>query len=208
MALQNPLKTILTPEFDYNIILDRLQNYRFPRNKIGSLLKSEQIIRVKKGLYVKTDEDYHPFVIANMMYGPSYISEDSALSYYGMIPEQVHMVTSTAFLRKRHYATPIGEFHFNVTQKSCYSFGIERVEIDGLRAYLIATPEKALFDRLYHAKGLDSQSAMGEYLFENMRLDISNSFNFQRLAKLGKLSGKPFVKTLIQVLKSEGNSHE
>src|SRR5690606_38807332 len=126
--------------------------------------------RVKKGFYVKADENYHAFVVANMIYGPSYVSEDSALAHYGMIPERVQTVTSTAFSRKRTYSTPIGEFHFNVTQKGCYSFGIERIALDEHRAYLIATPEKALFDRLFHIDGLVTQAAMREYLFENMRL--------------------------------------
>jgi len=208
MTSKHILSNILTPEFDYNIISDLVKNYKYPRNKIGSLLKSKQIIRVKKGVYVKSDENYHPFVVANMVYGPSYISEDSALSYYGMILERVQTVTSTSFSRKRTYSTPIGEFHFNVTQKACYPFGIERVELDECRAFLIASPEKALFDRLYHTDGIDTHAAMRAYLFDNMRLEIGRSFSLRKLGKLAKLSGKPFVKTLLQVLESESQKHE
>ena len=143
-----------------------------------------------------------------MIFGPSYVSEDSALAHYGMIPEHVPTVTSTAFLRRRSYETPIGEFHFNVTQKGCYAFGVARVELDEQRAYLIATPEKALFDRLYHTPDLGTREAMREYLFGSMRLDIPRSFNYRSLVKLAKLSGKPFVKTLFQVLESEGGKRE
>lgn len=203
MPHKNILKSITTPEFDYNIIINCLEDYSYPRNKIGALIKSKEIIRVKKGVYIKADDNYHSFVVANMIYGPSYVSEDSALAHYGMIPEHVTAVTSTAFLRKRRYSTPIGEFHFNVTQKSCYSFGVERVELDEQRAFLIASPEKALFDRLYHTKGLDSPELMREYLFENMRLEINSSFNYRKLVTLSKLSSKPFVKTLLEALKSE-----
>ncbi len=201
---QKILDSILSDEFDYNILSDRLKGYKYPRNKIGALLKSGVIIRVKKGLYVKAEGNYSKFLLANMIYGPSYVSEDSALSYYGMIPELVQTVISTTFARKRHYSTPIGEFHFNVTQKACYTASVNRVELDAQRAFLIASPEKALFDRLYHAEGIDTIPAMREYLFDNMRLEISNSLNCRNLGRICKLSGKPFAKTLFQVLENEG----
>jgi hypothetical protein len=116
-----------------------------------------------------------------MMYGPTYVSEDSALAHYGMIPEHIHTVTSTTFSSKRRYSTPTGEFHYNTTQRSCYSAGIIRVELNTQTAYLIASPKWALFDRLYHVDGLETKASMRKYLFENMRLKLTSSFNYRKL---------------------------
>jgi predicted transcriptional regulator of viral defense system len=208
MRAEEILKKIITPEFDYNILIDSLKGYKFPRNKIGSLIKSKQIIRVKKGVYVKAQEDYHPFIVANMIYGPSYVSEDSALSYYGLIPERVETVTSTTLSRKRSFSTPLGEFQFNLTQKECFSLGIERVQVDEQRAFLIATPEKALFDRLYHVEGIETLETMFEFLFKNMRLELSQPLNHRRLTSLAKLSGKKFARTLVELIEREWRSYE
>jgi predicted transcriptional regulator of viral defense system len=201
MTSYNILKNIVTPEFDYNILTSNLKEYNFPRNKIHSLLKSGEILRIKKGFYVKSEADYDHFVVANMIYGPSYISEDSALAYYGLIPERVEATTSVTLKRGKEFTTPIGEFIYTPALKKCYSFGIRRVEIDSQRAFLIASPEKALFDRLVHVPGIDSPEYLHEYLFKNMRLLEGEHFNESELIKLHKVSQKSFCKSLIDVLK-------
>lgn len=83
----------LTPneEVDYLFMKYALQDYAQPRAKITMLLRSKQLIRVKKGLYVLDGKNPHkPFVketLANLIYGPSYISLEYALAFYGFIPE-------------------------------------------------------------------------------------------------------------------------
>ena len=92
--------------FDYQQLTDCLTDYAKPRDKIRAMLKAGEIIRVKKGLYVFGDgRRRRPWArefLANLIYGPSYISLDYALSHYGFIPERVEVVTSvTAALSRR-----------------------------------------------------------------------------------------------------------
>lgn len=83
-----------------------LKNFKAPHRKITTLLQSGAIIRVKKGLYVLgTDYRHTPIhrgLLANLLFGPSYVSCEYALSYYGFIPERVVIVTSMTVKRKKN----------------------------------------------------------------------------------------------------------
>jgi predicted transcriptional regulator of viral defense system len=86
----NPIfQSILREEFDYQILQDALADYSRPRDKIRNLIKKKEIIRVKKGLYVLGDghrkRPYSRELLANLIYGPSYVSLEYALSYHGLI---------------------------------------------------------------------------------------------------------------------------
>jgi predicted transcriptional regulator of viral defense system len=169
-------KKVPSEEFDYQILLDALKEYERPRDKITALLKRQDIVRVKKGIYI-FGERYarRPFsreVLANMILGPSYVSLDYALHYYGLIPERVETVTSVTSGRNRQFSTPVGLFTYRGIPGSAYPVGIDQVEIEG-RRFFIATPEKALCDKLYDARGIDirSRSALKEYLFVSLRID-------------------------------------
>jgi predicted transcriptional regulator of viral defense system len=76
-------------ETDYVALKNALSQYSNIRAKITSLLKSGELIRVKKGLYVfgptEAKEPYSKEILANLIYGPSYISLDYALSLYGIV---------------------------------------------------------------------------------------------------------------------------
>lgn len=165
-----------TEEFDYQILLEALKEYERPRDKITTLLKSKEIIRVKKGIYIFGEKHarrhFSREVLANMIYGPSYVSFDYALQYHGLIPERVEAVTSAAFGRDRRFITPVGLFTYRTIPRSAYPHGIDRIEIEG-RSFLIATAEKALCDKLYDAKGLGIRTAsvLKEYLFTSLRID-------------------------------------
>ena len=82
-----------------------LQHLKAPHRKIHSLLKSGALIRVKKGLYILGDayreEPISLLLLGNLIYGPSYISQEYALQYHGLIPERVDLVTSMTCNRKK-----------------------------------------------------------------------------------------------------------
>jgi predicted transcriptional regulator of viral defense system len=169
-------KKVPNEEFDYQILLDVLKEYESPRDKITALLKRKDIIRVKKGIYI-FGERYarRPFsreVLANMILGPSYVSLDYALHYYGLIPERVETVTSVTSGRNRKFLTPVGLFTYRGIPRNAYPVGIDQIEIEG-RSFFIATPEKALCDKLYDARGtvIRSRSALREYLLTSLRVD-------------------------------------
>jgi predicted transcriptional regulator of viral defense system len=149
----------LSPEFDYNALISQLGEYKNQRSKISSLIKKKEIIRVKKGLYVLGEDYQKPFsheILANLIYGPSYISLEFALSHYGLIPERVNTITSITSKRNKIFKTSIGNFTYNYLPLKLYPVGLRRVEIEHKRAFIIASKEKSLADLLYRFRKLDS----------------------------------------------------
>lgn len=170
-------KRIPAEEFDYQTLLDELKDYSRPRDKITDMLRKNMLIRVKKGIYV-FGETYArgPFsreVLANMIYGPSYVSLDYALHYYALIPERVEAVTSVTCGRSRRFSTPVGLFVYHMIPMEAYQIGMDRVELEGGRSFLMATPEKALADKLRDERGtgIRTQRDMRSYLLDHLRID-------------------------------------
>ncbi len=158
-------------------------------------MKKEAIVRVKKGLYVfgpeLAREPYCKETLANLIYGPSYISLEYALSFYGLIPERVEVITSVTNKRKKYFNTPIGIFSYRYINPSKYSYGITLYEIDQRHSILIATPEKALVDMLHFSNRMTVLAQIEHYLFEDMRFDGEglSGFNLKRVKRLAKLYG-------------------
>jgi len=200
-------KSIPQEEFDYQTLLVALGDYAHPRDKISDLLHKGIIIRVKKGLYVfgngARQAPYSTEILANLIYGPSYISLDYALQYYGLIPERVEGVTSVTTGRSRRFLTPVGLFIYRMIPIRAFQIGMDRVEIGDGRAFLIATPEKALADKIYEDRGtgLHTQKELGDYLERNLRVDlagvremnpddldaIASRYRSQKIRALGRL---------------------
>lgn len=172
-------KKISQEEFDYQTLLDCLKKYARPRDKISDLIKKRVIIRVKKGLYIFGDEyrrrPYSREILANLIYGPSYISLDYALQHYGLIPERVEALTSVTTGRSHRFSTPVGLFTYRMIPLEAFRIGMDRIELDNGRAFLMATPEKALADKVHADRGMEilTQKALSSYLAENLRIDPS-----------------------------------
>lgn len=165
-------------EIDYQFLLSALKKYTSPRDKISTWLKSGDLIRIKKGLYVfgqnVAEKPYSKELLANLIYGPSAISLTYALSYYGLIPEKVETITSITHNRIKLFETPIGEFKYYYINQKKYSIGIQLETIDQTCSFLIATPEKALCDQLHiidKKEEIKTASDMEVYLFHNLRID-------------------------------------
>jgi len=170
-------RQISQEEFDYQTLLNCLKDYERPRDKIRALLRSGAIIRVKKGLYVfGPDYSRGPFsreLLANLIYGPSYVSLDYALSYYGLIPERVETVTSVTCGKNRTFSTPVGRFTYWSIPLDSYRVGIDIIQLDERRSFLMATPEKALADKICRSRDSDIRRAeeFEAYLLEHLRID-------------------------------------
>lgn len=119
----------------------------------------------------------HPYskeLLANLIHGPSYLSLDYALAYYGVIPERVKAVTSVTPNRSRRFNTPVGLFIYRQIPPAAYETGQVRIEADHEQAFLIATPEKALADKIVSLRGLAITSAaeMQRFLEEDLRIEL------------------------------------
>lgn len=159
--------------FDYFYLMSLLKEYRSPRDKISRMIKKKEIIQVKKGLYV-TSPTFGGYlnlkVLANLVYGPSYISLEYALSYWGLIPEKVEEVTSMTNKRNKVFETPVGTFSYKYLENTKFSKGIEWI-FDETGSFLIASKEKAICDRIALVKLL-AFDEIEDFLESELRLDM------------------------------------
>ena len=137
----------------------------------------------RKGLLLKLRNQYYAFpefrqepdsarFVANRIYMPSYISLHSALSFYGMIPEEVVQLTSVTTLKTARFENAFGTFHYQNVKTPLY-FGFEARPMKNGRSLLLATPEKALADTiLFTTKVPASLVGLMQFLEEDMRFDI------------------------------------
>ena len=164
----------------YNALLKELHNYRAPNNKISRMVRTGSVIPITKGLY-ETDKTIPGYLLANIIYGPSYLSFDFALSYYGLIPEAVYTFTSATFEKKKEkiYNNHFGTFTYRDVPSSAYPYGIHLIS-EGQYSFAIATPEKALCDKLYIESTVRNKKELIELLFTDLRIDGTE---FQQLDK-------------------------
>lgn len=169
---------------NYSVLETIFKDYRSPKDKIANLERNGSIIRLKKGVFVVSPELSEQKIsrelVANHLYGPSYISLESALSFYGLIPEKVYSVRSVTTKRAKHFETPIGNYDYITVPDVYYSIGIRQEIINNEYAYLIASPEKAICDMILSARNFRIQSAKAMQLFleEDMRIDLSSIEKF------------------------------
>lgn len=125
------------------------------RNLIQRAVSWGWLHRIKRGVFLigqpfRTEKPSQ-LEIAQHLYGPSYVSMESALSFHQMIPEAVYATVSVCAKRSCEFETSLGLFIFHHIPASDFYEGVERVE-EGKNIYLIATPLKALGDYIYVTK--------------------------------------------------------
>jgi hypothetical protein len=177
MRFEQKLRPFGGVPLTHGTLLSILGEYRSPNDKIVRMIDDGLLQPIRKGLYaVSLEITGIPLslpLVANLLYGPSYVSMDYALSYYGIIPERVVEVTSMTTKRGKVYNLPVGRFSYTHSQPQLYSIGIDRVENPDQTGFLMASPEKALCDKLIFTRNLNvrSQQALHELLFDDLRVD-------------------------------------
>lgn len=125
--------------------------------QVQRALKTGDVIQVRRGLYHLSRTVFPRLVsvevLANLIYGPSYVSFESALSYHGWIPEAVRNCSCVTSLRPRTFETIHGLFSYTQIKQSPLLAGVQNVD-SGRGTFFIATPLKALAD-MVAARGLD-----------------------------------------------------
>lgn len=177
--MKNILKFIETPYVDAQALLKLLAAYKKPREAILRMVKNEELIRLKNGFYLINEKCGEgsarviPFEqIANLLYGPSYISMEWALSFYSMIPERAHTVTSMTLGRNKQYHTPVGDFSYFALSSEVYPLGVtQKKSPDFPGGFLIASPEKALADMVFKTCKNLNKEQLKEELLESKRMD-------------------------------------
>ena len=150
--------------------------------KISYMVKKGELLRLKKGVYTFGEEyritPMDMVSVANTLYAPSYVSFEYALSYYGLIPERVHEITSATMRMKKEFSTPVGRFTYKVVPLQAYALGVDWSYDKTHGGKLIATAEKALCDKIKSDRGIGrlSQAKLEMYLEHDLRIDMDQLF--------------------------------
>jgi predicted transcriptional regulator of viral defense system len=176
MKWQELLKIIgREPVFNSSLFLAGNVDPAEIRRQLARWTKSGRLIQLRRCLYTFSEHYQknppHPFIIANQMKRASYVSLQSALSYYELIPEYVPAVTCVTTGRPETLANPFGVFIYKHIKKSFF-FGYRLVELGNGQSAFLSTPEKALLDLLYLTPGSDSLNYLQELRLQNT--DILN----------------------------------
>ena len=177
MSFRKKIKEYAQTPITRNMVEEALENYRRPNDKISELIKSEELISLRRGLYMVGPEldlpTPEPFLIANHLRGPSYVSLESALSYWDMIPERTYEVSSVTIKTSKVYNTKVARFSYRHLKTPYYSYGIRSVEYSSNQTALVASPEKALCDKIVLTPGVNLRSIKQtlEFLLEDLRID-------------------------------------
>ena len=167
MKLQNLKTNIKMPVFSRTDVLKLFPEE--PVNQINTqlyrMIKRGDLIGLKRGLYIFPNLNMDEFVIANKLYKPSYVSLESALNVFGVIPDISSVVTSVTTVTSKKINTSLGNFKYSKINENLF-FGYKSIldERSGFY-YSIANPEKALLDLIYIRKVKN----LSEY-----RVDLNN----------------------------------
>ena len=160
----------------FDALAQQFAGYTDVKGKIRREVQGGRLVQVARGLYetdARTDGKY----LAGAIYGPSYLSFDYALSVHALIPEAVYAYTSATFCKgkSKRYENAFGTFLYRDVPAAVYPLGVE-IKVERGYSYQIASPEKALCDKLYSLSPVYSVKALKELLFDDLRIDEAAFF--------------------------------
>ncbi|MBR0314037.1 MAG: hypothetical protein IJK39_02795 [Bacteroidales bacterium] len=176
--------------------------------KVAALVHSGKLLRLKRGLYVVnpqwSEKRINIELVANHIYSPSYISLQTALRWYGLIPERVARIQSMTVKHSRRFENPLGVFDYTCVTRDYFPIGI-RQEQTQEGSFIIASPEKALCDLVISTAGVNLRyvSQAREFLEEDLRFEMNAFWNldkniFIQCTKAGKKSKS--IETIVNLL--------
>lgn len=195
-------RSIKSEIFDYQYLVGFFEGIKKPRDKVSSLIAEGKIVRVKRGLYVFGENwRLRPLaleVVANMLYGPSCVSFEYALTRYGLLAERASVITCLTIGDTKNFPTPLGIFEYRAIDREKFKTGLEYRDLGEEGGYLIASREKALADFVYRTPGIRTLGQLRHYLFEEMRVDetMFRALDKEALGAIAKIYNKKSVTLL------------
>lgn len=184
---QPPLRVLLRSEVSYidmQGLSVLLHDYKNPKAYVAKLVKQGELIRLKGGFFLIREliqKEGIPFEqISNLLYGPSYLSLEYALAFYGIIPESAYVYTSITLGRNKQFQTEIGTFRYHHLNQERYNIGISH-KTNQRGGFFIATPEKALADQTFQLSQRLSQEELLLDLIESRRIETSTLRNLDKV---------------------------
>ena len=163
-------KIRMLPAFNLNDV--RKLDPGFHRQQLNYWHNQGYIKPLAGGYYILADrtlDEMVLFMVANRIYEPSYVSLESALAYYEVIPETVLGVTSVSSRKTKQYESAWGVFSYR-SVKPQYMIGYQVIEKSPGIKYKIAYLEKAVLDYLYLHSDVDSGADFEELRWNRMQL--------------------------------------
>lgn len=186
------------PVFETGFLLAGEQNQSYLHRQLADWVRAGKLWQLRRGLYAPAPpyqkHPPHPFLIANRLVPSSYVSLESALGYYELIPEHVAAITSVTARRPGVWPTPVGSMIYRHVQPE-YILGYKRLEVAAGQSAFVAQPEKALLDLAYLHPGGDKR----DYL-ESLRLQNLERIDGSRLAALAARMGKPKLLRVVEII--------
>lgn len=179
------------PVFRASLLLAGNRDPADVRRQLARWNASGKVVQLRRGVYVLAAPwrrvEPHPFLVANELQRPSYVSLESALAYHGLIPEAVPVTTSVTTGRPGTLDTPLGRFRYRHLCPEAF-FGYRRVAVFRGQEARVAEAGKALLDLAYLTAGGDAV----EYL-EGLRLEGFDAFRPEALRKLARRWNRPKI---------------
>ena len=183
------------PIYDITSMRHALRGIADQRGKIARLLENGALISLRRGLYASR-RDLDPLSLAGSIYGPSYISFETALAWHGMIPERVTEILSATIKRAATFENDFGHFRYLAIPKSVYPAGIHRM-MDSDLPFLIASPTKALADRIAREAGFRSIADVARW-WKEMRIELLSGLDHAQLQECADGYGRPSARWLLR----------
>ena len=183
------------PVFETSLLLSGDVDPADIRRQLSRWTANGRVLRLRRGLYALPRPfrkvEAHPFVVANRLVRPSYVSLQSALAHHGVIPESVPVTTSVTTGRPGEFSTPLGDFVFRHVQLPLFAGFAATVVGRGQDAF-VASAEKALLDLVYLEPGSDSRAYLDE-----LRLDVDERLDINELRRCSRQFGPSRVQRAV-----------
>ena len=174
LSFRNALKDFIS--FNLNDI--RKVYADFDLRRLSEWQKKGYLKMIRKGHYVFSDQQINEqvlYLLANKIYSPSYISMETALSHYNLIPETVYAITSLSPRKTKRFKTGLGEFIYRHI-KPQLMFGYILVSYKG-HSFKIAEPEKVILDYFYLNTGLNTEDDFAGLRFNEEEFNEQIDYN-------------------------------
>ena len=198
------------PLFETGLLLAGDVDPAAVHRQLSRWVKAGRLYQLRRGLYTVAPPFQrvypHPFLVANRLAPGSYVSLQSALGHFALIPESVPVTTSVTTGRPGRWSTPLGTYDYRHIQPD-FLTGFRRTLFMGGQEALLATPEKALLDLVYLEPDGDSPPYLAELRLQNM-----DGLDLNELRRLAAASGKPKLRraaeSIVRLAEIEAEEYE
>ncbi len=168
---------------------------------IKRAIQNKELVRIRRGLYILGDK-YRRFQISKKVlsvhiYTPSYVSFESALSIYGIIPDITQNIVAASFSRSKTFKTKVGIYKYISIPVEPFYFGVKRQLNNSGDPFLLASLERAFCDFVYmrKLKWKDLSLLTVGFRFDEDQLKI---IDLPLLQKISTCYPKKFVRIFVE----------